>query len=248
MFDLERGQMAFSLRFLATKWKWSPSRVTRFLKRLEIETMIATLATREATQITICNYGGYQFGGDTDETQNDTPTDTPTRHERDKEKESKKVITEELSLGGAAAVSRETDLSDWPADAFDQFWKKYPHKIGKRAAVKAFAPAKQTGVPWARVIFALERYIAEKPPDRAWCNPATWLNGGRWDDEPAALTRSTGPPGRGDNQPSFREIAQNLRSQIETTPTEYHEADQSAAGGGELQFDGPYVHGGPGNR
>lgn len=105
-------------------------------------------------------------------------------------------------------VPRET--SDWPADAFDQFWRKYPHKVGKQAALKAFAAAKRTGVPWARVMFALDRYIIEKPPDRAWCNPATWLNQGRWDDEPALPATSTGPPARAP-QPSFREIADQLR-------------------------------------
>lgn len=33
----------------------------------------------------------------------------------------------------------------------------------------------------------MQRYIATKPPDRNWCNPATWLNQERWRDEPAAV-------------------------------------------------------------
>jgi len=56
----------------------------------------------------------------------------------------------------------------------------------------------------------LDRYKHTKPPDREWCNPATWLNQGRWNDAPAASTghdlmahavavatpmrRPTGPP------------------------------------------------------
>lgn len=106
-------------------------------------------------------------------------------------------------------------LDDWPKDAFDQFWRRYPHKVGKAAALKAFAAAKRTATPWARVLFALDRYIAEKPPDRPWCNPSTWLNQGRWDDEPARA--STGPPGR---QPSlsFREIADQLRGDDHEEP------------------------------
>lgn len=90
--------------------------------------------------------------------------------------------------GPLASLAR----ADWPADAFDRFWKAYPHKVGRKAALRAIAVAKRTGVKFQTLMFGLDRYIAEKPPDRAWCNPATWLNQGRWDDEPAVT--ATGPP------------------------------------------------------
>lgn len=38
--SLERGQLAFSLRFMARKWRWSEPRVRRFLRRLENATML----------------------------------------------------------------------------------------------------------------------------------------------------------------------------------------------------------------
>lgn len=104
-----------------------------------------------------------------------TPTDT------------KKKVKKESGAGAPSLslVGGDDTRGDYPSDAFDQFWRFYPHKVGKKAALKAFAAAKRTGVTWARLRFALDRYVAEKPPDRAWCNPATWLNQGRWDDEPA---------------------------------------------------------------
>jgi hypothetical protein len=73
--DLERGQLAFATRFLATKWRWSESRVRRFLARLTADALIVALATREATQITICNYDKYQQMRRADDAENDARTD-----------------------------------------------------------------------------------------------------------------------------------------------------------------------------
>lgn len=69
--------------------------------------------------------------------------------------------------------------------AFDQFWEIYPHKVGKRAAYKAFETAMKSGaVTLERMLDGLRAYV-KKTDDRPWCNPATWLNQGRWDDQPA---------------------------------------------------------------
>lgn len=188
--DLERGECAFALRFLATRWKWSEPRVRRFLNRLKNDAMVLVSPTREATHITICNYDRYAFGRRADEAESDAQGEQPATRARRKEEEIKNSKKEESKESSSA------DLFDaWPRDAFEKFWKSYPHKIGKAAAVKAFAAAKRTGVTFERLMFGLERYINEKPPDRPWCNPATWLNGGRWEDEPAPVT-STGPPRR----------------------------------------------------
>jgi uncharacterized protein YdaU (DUF1376 family) len=125
-------------------------------------------------------------------------------HPQEQKKEEKK----ESSLR-SVAVSHETK-SDWPSDAFDLFWKKYPHKVGKFAAQKAFTAAKRSGVPWARVLLALDRYIAEKPPDRAWCNPSTWLNQGRWADEPAKNGGVSGFGGSRSLQDDSRSVSRAL--------------------------------------
>lgn len=66
---------------------------------------------------------------------------------------------------------------------FDEFWQAYPHKVGKGDARKAFAKAiKRTSID--NLMAGLDRY-ASKTDDRPWCNPSTWLNQDRWDDEPA---------------------------------------------------------------
>jgi uncharacterized protein YdaU (DUF1376 family) len=67
---------------------------------------------------------------------------------------------------------------------FDEFWKAYPHKIGKGAAEKAFPKARKEAEQ-TKIMAGLQAYIESKPPDRPWCNPATWLNQSRWEDQPA---------------------------------------------------------------
>ncbi len=92
---------------------------------------------------------------------------------------STKAPTLELN-GGVAHLG-----DDWPSDAWGRFWSAYPHKVAKLDAQRAFARAQKKRVPWDKFWGALQSYV-NKTDDRPWCNPATWLNGGRWDDQPAA--------------------------------------------------------------
>jgi hypothetical protein len=107
--SLERGQLAFSTRFLATKFKWSHGKIIRFLKRLETETMVSTLATRETTQITICNYNKYAFGRNTGDTQTETQNDTLAVHSRYKEEERKEKEREDERVAVATpSIANQT--------------------------------------------------------------------------------------------------------------------------------------------
>ena len=68
---------------------------------------------------------------------------------------------------------------------FDAFWNPYPNKVGKSDARKSFERVRKSGrVGFDNLMAAWRRYIA-KTDDRPWCNPATWLNQGRWEDQPA---------------------------------------------------------------
>jgi hypothetical protein len=81
---------------------------------------------------------------------------------------------------------------------FDQFWELFPNKVGKPKARSSFEAAARKAAP-AAIIAGLQRYIATKPPDRPWLNPATFLNQERWADQPAAVqpqARASPPPPR----------------------------------------------------
>lgn len=68
------------------------------------------------------------------------------------------------------------------AEAFDRFWEAYPEKVGKKPAALAFA---KVASEVELIIEGLARYVQNKPADRQWLNPATFLNQRRWEDKPA---------------------------------------------------------------
>lgn len=81
------------------------------------------------------------------------------------------------------------------AAAFERFWQAWPNKTGKPAAAKSFLKV------WREadaIIAGVERYIADKPPDRPWLNPTTFLNQRRWEDQPAPIANArAGPADKG---------------------------------------------------
>jgi len=79
---------------------------------------------------------------------------------------------------------------------FDAFWASYPNKKGKQAAIKAWEHAKSK--PDHQIIIAAVERQKTWP---AWIkdggqyipNPATWLNQGRWEDQPVGVIDNTAP-------------------------------------------------------
>ena len=69
----------------------------------------------------------------------------------------------------------------WPPDAALQFWKRYPLKVGKGAAMKVLAAVRRR-VSFPELMAGLDRYIAAQDPEY-YCHPAKWLRDERWADE-----------------------------------------------------------------
>lgn len=55
-----RGELAASVRFMSEAWKWTPSKVNRFLKRLIKLEKIVTKTETGVNVITLCKYDEYQ--------------------------------------------------------------------------------------------------------------------------------------------------------------------------------------------
>lgn len=100
--DVERGSTCRSLETLSKKWKWSTSKVTRFLKLLKSDGMINYETKRVTTYITVCNYESYQGSRKSDETQtkvkrksDETQTNTNNNDNKDNNdnKEEKNIIS-----------------------------------------------------------------------------------------------------------------------------------------------------------
>lgn len=81
-------------------------------------------------------------------------------------------------------------------DDFEQFWLAYPKKIGKKDALKAWSKASDK--PEIRMILDA---IVRSQSSPQWTkeqgqfipNPATWLNQGRWTDQPLNGHTLSGP-------------------------------------------------------
>lgn len=74
------------------------------------------------------------------------------------------------------------------AQTFDVFWSKYPKKVGKEAAKKAWSKIKDQKKVLEKIMSALAWQASSdqwtKENGKYIPNPATYLNQGRWEDEP----------------------------------------------------------------
>ena len=69
---------------------------------------------------------------------------------------------------------------------FEAFWGKYPRKLDKKKAAKAFKKILKTGKDPTKIIEGTGRYATETVHTEARYikHPATWLNGACWENEP----------------------------------------------------------------
>jgi len=123
----------------------------------------------------------------------------------------------------------DTEPPKPPKGDFDEWWKEYPNKIGKGAAKTAYSKAIKKASA-GELLLGVRRYIEEKPPDRQWCNPATWLNQERWTDEPSNPKQSNGTTTQ-DLDRALYEAAIELEPGIGQATGGVHSGDSSAGFG-----------------
>lgn len=98
------------------------------------------------------------------------------------------------------------------ADGFERFWEAWPHKVGKPDAARSFLKvADQVDA----IVAGVDRYIENKPPDRPWLNPSTFLNQRRWEDQPANVQQGVIGNGRGNGKGSLIDAADRLIDQLD---------------------------------
>lgn len=100
-------------------------------------------------------------------------------------------ISPSLRSGDTRARREAASKSTETLQQFELFWQAWPNKTGKPVALKAFFKVWQET---EAILAGVERYIRDKPPDREWLNPATFLNQRRWEDSPALIATARGSP------------------------------------------------------
>lgn len=68
LYNVKRGESIKSLETWGKRWNWNKSKVRRFLKVLESDSMIVTKNESKTTRLTVCKYDSYQSIGNDNET------------------------------------------------------------------------------------------------------------------------------------------------------------------------------------
>jgi hypothetical protein len=110
-------------------------------------------------------------------------------------KESKPSAASKVSASSKPSAKRQTENHQGDrrgaaddggaASAFERFWVIYPKRVAKEAARRAFAAAIKRGVDAEALVAGAQRYAVERKSQnpKYTKHPATWLNGGCWEDE-----------------------------------------------------------------
>jgi hypothetical protein len=108
----------------------------------------------------------------------------------------------QADLPSVVPIDRNATLDPAPSAldvGFSDFWTTYPKKVGKGAAMKVWRRIKPNAPLRARIQLAITDQTHtdqwRKDAGQFIPNPATWLNQGRWDDEPIAPTEPAHEPG-----------------------------------------------------
>ena len=84
---------------------------------------------------------------------------------------------------------------------FSEFWLAYPKKVGKASCLKAWTKLKPNTELFAHIMDALAKQKAseqwQREAGRYIPNPLTWINQGRWDDEPVETPKVAAKTGTG---------------------------------------------------
>jgi len=125
-----------------------------------------------------------------------------------------------------------------PLDDFETWWQAYPRRTAKDAARRAYASALKRGATPAALLAGIH---ATKWPEEAKFtpHPATWLNGGRWQDGEEPAGGALLPLGGGDAEPDHP-LWPRLRGII--TPPEFRAWFRNARiteAGGRIEIAAP---------
>lgn len=174
--DIQRGQLCHSVRFMAEAWRWSKSRVDRFLSRLENRDTIRRNNGTAQSVVTICKYEEFQRVSMPERDSNGTPAGTEMGQRRDKLEDIKNIKTHTSSTASDRRIFREA------------FWPKYPKRQGSNPpdpAEAAYLKAIKNGATHEEIAAGLEGYSAqcrstEILNTKFVAMASTWLNQGRW--------------------------------------------------------------------
>lgn len=175
---LKRGQLAWSISFMATRWGWSAKKVRVFLQLLvKNESILGHSKGSERGKgvkvISICNYNDYQ---DIENTKGKAGASKGARQGQGRGKNITKEQVNHITIDQkTSSISDEIPRKPAPKSYNEDFircWEKYPKRSpnnSKQKASIAFNARIKSGVPLLDLEAGLDRYIQ-------YCQQADILN------------------------------------------------------------------------
>ena len=162
LIELERGQLVGGSDYLSDIFMWNPSRVRRYIKRLQKDEMIDVQTDEGITIISIRNYNDYQFPVETTDNQ-------PT--------------TLRLQTDDNIKNINKPKKDNIYTDDFNYVWEKLSSKVGSKK--KAFYSFKKaiTKTTKENLIKKYNYLLSTRQDPQFWPMFSTWLNQERWDEK-----------------------------------------------------------------
>ncbi len=104
------------------------------------------------------------------------------------------VITNPITKNNFPIPNNNIVISKEITIDFDHFWSAYPRKVGKQKCLRWWKSHKPDATLLQKMLAALE----QQTRSRQWQDPQyiphpyTWLNQGRWEDEPIGMPKVSG--------------------------------------------------------
>ena len=194
----KEGHLRVTIKELATRWKWSPNKVRRYIENLVSDDMVqidgTIVGTKGGTILTLVKYKDFQLRQQNDGTKdgsNDGITewgkgDIYNNNIYSRRKEEKNITPNTLTSITPNGGDTHTDYES----EFEEVWKLYPKKQGKVNALKDYIKARKSGVSRKTIedgITAYSDYCRRN--DRFFKDGSTWFHQKCWeedysDDEP----------------------------------------------------------------
>lgn len=127
--ELARGQLSYSIRYMANAWKWDEKKVRRFLSAARDAEIIALDTAAGQTIITICNYAYYQADQRGSAAPDAAATPQQRRGGAANNKEGEEGKKKEVARAGAREATRyafEGQTVRLTVEDFDRWSAAYP--------------------------------------------------------------------------------------------------------------------------
>lgn len=171
--DLLPGQFVFGLKAASKELKQSIQSIRTHLKFCtKVDQNLTVKTTNKFSIITIVNWDSYQVDKEQPNKQNNNQL-------TNKQQTTNKQLTTNKNDKNGKKEKNSILLS-----LFNEFYSTYPKKVGREAALKAWLKNGDVITSeYETIIASLKKQIPLWTEKQFIPNPATWINGKRWNDE-----------------------------------------------------------------